>query len=140
MMGAAPCRSARRSPATRTFQPGTFWWGSHLVVENAPESPAPAHASIAAMFEQCIGCKWTLHVLAQIRGGVCRPGALARTRRGLTTKVLNERLVKLVGYGVLEKRAFAEIPPRVEYHLTPFGARFLELLDGIEDLRREFPQ
>lgn len=74
------------------------------------------------------------------RGGVCRPGALARSKRGLTTKVLNERLAKLLRYGVLEKRSFAEVPPRVEYHLTAFGARFLELLDGIEHLRREFPQ
>ena len=92
------------------------------------------------MFEECIGCKWTLHVLAQVRAGVRRPGELARSKRGLTVKVLNERLVKLVRYGVLDKRSFAEVPPRVEYHLTKFGARFVELLDGIEDLRREFPQ
>ncbi|MEZ5962787.1 MAG: helix-turn-helix domain-containing protein [Planctomycetota bacterium] len=107
----------------------------------ADGQPAPAaHDGIAAMFEECIGCKWTLHVLAQIRTGVHRPGALVRSEPGLTTKVLNERLVKLVRYGVLEKRSFAEIPPRVEYHLTAFGARFLELLDGIDDLRRQFPQ
>lgn len=90
------------------------------------------------MFENCIGCKWTLHVLGQVRRGVRRPGALERSKRGLSAKVLNERLVKLTGYGVLEKRSFAEIPPRVEYWLTPFGERFVELLDKIEDLRREY--
>ena len=66
------------------------------------------------------------------------PGALARSKRGLTAKVLNERLAKLSDYGVLEKRSFAEIPPRVEYWFTPFGERFVDLLDKIEDLRREF--
>ena len=90
------------------------------------------------MFENCIGCKWTLHVLDQIRRGVRRPGALARSKRGLTAKVLNERLAKLTNYGVLTRRAFAEIPPRVEYWLTPFGERFIALLDQIDDLRREY--
>lgn len=89
------------------------------------------------MFESCIGCKWTLHVLHEVRRGVHRPGALARSKRGLTAKVLNERLAKLTAYGVLAKRSFAEIPPRVEYRLTPFGERFLELLDRIDDLCRE---
>ena len=93
---------------------------------------------VATMFENCIGCKWTLHVLDQIRRGVKRPGALERSKRGLTAKVLNERLGKLTKYGVLTKRSFAEIPPRVEYSLTAFGERFVELLDRIEDLRREY--
>lgn len=101
--------------------------------------PPAGHPGIAAMFEECIGCKWTLHVLGQIRRGVCRPGALARSKPGLTTKVLGERLVKLLHYGVVEKHAFAEIPPRVEYRLTQFGERFLDLLDQIEQLRQAFP-
>jgi DNA-binding HxlR family transcriptional regulator len=95
-------------------------------------------ATVAHMFENCVGCKWTLHILAQIRAGVNRPGALVRSKTGLTTKVLNQRLVKLVGYGILQKKSYAEIPPRVEYDLTPFGRRFLEILDQVEDLRREF--
>jgi DNA-binding HxlR family transcriptional regulator len=106
-----------------------------VVEESAPSAP---RGDIASMFENCIGCKWTLHVLDQIRRGVRRPGALARSKRGLTAKVLNERLAKLSDYGVLEKRSFAEIPPRVEYWFTPFGERFVDLLDKIEDLRREF--
>ncbi len=106
----------------------------------AAESVVPRRVDVdvTAMFENCIGCKWTLHVLDQIRRGVRRPGALVRSKRGLTTKVLNERLAKLTRYGVLTKRAFAEIPPRVEYDLTPFGEKFVDLLDRIEDLRREF--
>jgi len=105
------------------------------VKESTARSPS---IDVTAMFESCIGCKWTLHVLDQIRRGVRRPGALARSKRGLTAKVLNERLAKLSHHGVLTKRSFAEIPPRVEYWLTPFGERFVALLDQIEDLRREF--
>lgn len=96
-----------------------------------------SNPSVTEIFEKCVGCKWTLHVLAQIRQGVCRPGQLQRTADGLTTKVLNERLVKLVGFGILEKASFPEVPPRVEYQLTRFGQRFVEILDQVERLQRE---
>jgi DNA-binding HxlR family transcriptional regulator len=87
------------------------------------------------MVEDVIGCKWTLHVLGQVRAGVCRPGQLVRTADGLTTKVLNERLAKLVRYGVLEKVSYPEVPPRVEYHLTPLGSRLNTILDAIASLQ-----
>ena len=91
--------------------------------------------SIRRIVEDVVGCKWTLHVLAQVRAGVNRPGALVRTAEGLTTKVLNERLSKLVRYGVLEKRSFPEVPPRVEYRLTALGERLNGVLDAIETLQ-----
>jgi DNA-binding HxlR family transcriptional regulator len=91
--------------------------------------------SIRAIVEDVVGCKWTLHVLAQVRAGVNRPGALVRTAEGLTTKVLNERLAKLVRYGVLEKQSFPEVPPRVEYSLTALGERLNGVLDAIAALQ-----
>jgi DNA-binding HxlR family transcriptional regulator len=42
-----------------------------------------------------------------------------------------------VRFGILDKHAFAELPPRVEYRLTPFGNKFCGVLDGIEALQRE---
>ena len=56
---------------------------------------------------------------------------------GLSKKVRNERLSKLVRFGILEKYAFAELPPRVEYRLTPFGDKFCGVLDGIAVLQHE---
>ena len=94
--------------------------------------------SVTEILENCIGCKWTMHVLWQIRSGVHRPGQLQRTADGLTTKVLNERLAKLVRLQIVERHAFAEIPPRVEYRLTEFGMRFITILDQIEELQKEF--
>ena len=92
---------------------------------------------LAEMFETCIGCKWTLLVLGHVRNGVNRPGAIERATPGLTAKVLAERLVKLVAFGILTKQSYPEIPPRVEYTLTPFGERFVAILDQIEQLRAE---
>lgn len=96
-----------------------------------------ARHDVAEMFESCVGCKWTLHILGQIRKGRTRPGQLERSAPGLTTKVLNERLRKLVRFGVLDRTVFAEVPPRTEYGLTPFGRRFVSILDDIDRLRDE---
>jgi DNA-binding HxlR family transcriptional regulator len=89
------------------------------------------------MVEDIVGCKWSLAVLGAVRGGVCRPGAMEHAIDGLSKKVLNERLAKLVRFGILDKHAYAEMPPRVEYRLTAFGDRFCGLLDGIDALQRE---
>ena len=91
--------------------------------------------TVREIFEKCVGCKWTLHVLAHIRRGIVRPGELERTADGLTTKVLNERLTKLSRFGIISREAFPEVPPRVEYRLTEFGTAFLQILDQIEDLQ-----
>jgi DNA-binding HxlR family transcriptional regulator len=86
------------------------------------------------MVEEVIGCKWSVTVLALISNGVCRPSAMQREAAGLTAKVLNERLRKLVRFGIIEREAFAEIPPRVEYRLTQFGRRFSSVLGQIAAL------
>lgn len=86
------------------------------------------------MAADIIGCKWSLTVLQLVREGVCRPGAMERSVEGLTTKVLNERLRKLVRYNIIERQAYSEIPPRVEYRLTPLGNQFVEILDSFAAL------
>lgn len=98
-----------------------------------PDSPPP----VMGMIESIVGCKWSLQVLALIRQGVIRPGAMVRACPGLTTKVLNERLRKMQRFGILRRIAYPEIPPRVEYQLTEFGQRFVAILDAIETLQRE---
>lgn len=90
------------------------------------------------MVEDIVGCKWSLSVLALVRAGVNRPGAMQREVAGLSTKVLNQRLRKLVRFGILTKKSFPEVPPRVEYRLTAFGERFSVLLDDIDRLQADF--
>jgi len=104
-------------------------------MESIGKSPS---VSVQEIFEKCLGCKWTLHVLAQIRAGVARPGELERTAPGLTTKVLNERLTKLTRLGILSKESFAEVPPKVEYKLTKFGKEFVQVIDQIDALQQRY--
>ena len=100
-------------------------------------SPSPEPISVAAMVESIVGCKWSLAVLGAVRAGVQRPGALEQSIPGLSKKVLNQRLAKLVRFGILEKQSFDELPQRVEYRLTAFGLRFSAVLDSVDALQRE---
>lgn len=93
--------------------------------------------SAAAMVEYIVGCKWSIQILTLIRQGVERPGAITRSIDGLTTKVQNDCLNKMVSFDILEKVSYPEVPPRVEYKLTDFGQRFITLLDVVAALQRE---
>jgi len=89
------------------------------------------------MVEDIVGCKWSLIVLDLVTRGVARRGAMQREVPGLTAKVLNERLRKLIRFGLIEREVFAEVPPHVEYRLTPLGRRFGDILERISALDRE---
>lgn len=95
--------------------------------------------TVAYIVEHTLGCKWMLKILRLIREGVNRPGAMTRAVDGLSTKVLNERLSELLNFGIVNKIAYPEIPPRVEYEFTEFGLRFIKILDTIDELE-EFRQ
>ena len=100
--------------------------------KKTPIRPVP----VAGMLEDIIGCKWSLRVLGLVSKGVCRPGAMQKRVPGLTAKVLNERLRKLLRFGIIERQVYAEVPPRVEYTLTAFGRRFDGVLKEIAALER----
>jgi DNA-binding HxlR family transcriptional regulator len=92
---------------------------------------------VAEAVEVVFGCKWSLRILALIRRGVCRPGAIERELAGLTTKVQNYYFRRMINLGILEKIVYPAVPPHVEYHLTNFGQRFVPILDSIEQLQLE---
>ena len=60
-----------------------------------------------------------------------------RSVEGLTTKVLNECLQRNTKFGILEPISYNEVPPRMEYKVTPFGTRFIRILDELETLQSE---
>lgn len=100
--------------------------------------PRNAAADVRRMIEDIVGCKWSVSVLGLVSSGVARPGAMQRSIEGLSPKVLNERLRKLLRYGIIEREVFAEVPPHVEYRLTKFGRRFEQLMQQIEALQASF--
>lgn len=89
------------------------------------------------MVETIYGCKWSLTVYQLLANGIKRPGEMVRSVEGLTTKVLNECLRKNVAFGIIERIAYNEIPPRVEYVVTPFGKKFVRILNDLDKLQSE---
>lgn len=94
----------------------------------------------ARMVETIYGCKWSLTVYRLLANGINRPGRMVRSVDGLTTKVLNECLRKNMQFGIIERMAYPEVPPRVEYRVTPFGLKFIRILDELEKLQADIDQ
>jgi len=94
----------------------------------------------ARMVETIYGCKWSLTVYKLLSLKINRPGEMVRNVEGLTTKVLNSCLKKNIEFGILERITYNEIPPRVEYKVTPFGEKFVRVLDQIEELQDELEE
>lgn len=87
--------------------------------------------------EDVVGCKWSVSVLQAVGAGISRPGALERHIEGISTKVLSERLRKLTSYGLVDKRVYAEVPPRAEYSLTENGKKLVGIISQIKLLDDE---
>ncbi len=73
--------------------------------------------------------KWTLVVVVQLREGTMRFNELRRNMGGVPQKSLSQTLRELERDGFVSRRAYATIPPRVEYDLTDLGQELLALAD-----------
>ena len=80
-----------------------------------------------------IGDKWTVLVVLVLLDGPRRFNDLRARVGRVAPKVLTETLRRLERDGVLTRTAFAEIPPRVVYELTPLGRSLEELIRSIAD-------
>ncbi len=89
------------------------------------------------MVETIYGCKWSLMVYQLLASGINRPGEMVSSVEGLTSKVLNECLQRNIKFGILDRVAYNEAPPRVEYKVTPFGTKFIRILGELEKLQGE---
>ena len=73
----------------------------------------------AALF--VLGGKWKPLILFHLAHGTLRYGELRRAVGGVSDKVLIQQLKELQADGIIDRRDFGEIPPKVEYSLTDFG-------------------
>ena len=88
----------------------------------------PVCPSSAMPFQ--IGDKWTAMIVLCLEGGPRRFTEIRVPLRTVTPKVLTQTLRAMERDGLLSRTAYAEIPPRVEYELTPLGRSLLELIEA----------
>jgi len=75
--------------------------------------------------------KWSVQVVLALSAGTRRYGELQRELGEITPKVLTETLRHLENDGLVERRVYAAVPPKVEYSLTALGKTFLEPIEGL---------
>jgi DNA-binding HxlR family transcriptional regulator len=75
-----------------------------------------------------IGGKWKPLILFHLAHGARRYGELRRAIGGVSDKMLIQQLKELQADGIVDRRDFREIPPKVEYSLTAFGGTLAKAL------------
>lgn len=80
-----------------------------------------------------IRSKWKAVILCHLKDGPKRYLQLQRITSGISHKVLNDTLKQLEQDGLIFKTTYAEVPPRVEFELTPLGAELSPALVILEE-------
>ena len=84
-----------------------------------------------------LGRKWVFLILRDLSEGKQRFGDLQRSL-GVSPRVLSTRLDELEEAGVLIRKCFAEVPPRVEYTLTDKGHRLIPVIDEMRRFGKQY--
>src|SRR6201989_3354814 len=75
--------------------------------------------------------KWTLRIVRDLAEGCSRFCELERSLGGISPRTLSLRLRALEEEGVVERRTYPEVPPRVEYALTEKGRALVPIIDSM---------
>ncbi len=94
--------------------------------------PEKKHGSCPiARTAELVGDMWTLLIVRDLMGGPRRFSELMASLAGISPKTLSRRLKYLEAQGLVHRQVYPEIPPRVEYTLTPKGEALLPLIESM---------
>ena len=85
-----------------------------------------------------IGGKWKLLILYLICSDVNRFGKMGMVLKDISKQMLTTQLRELEGDGIIERKIYPEIPPRVEYFLTEKGKALLPMIELMKDWGRKY--
>lgn len=80
-----------------------------------------------------ISDKWKVLILRDLLMGTKRFGELKKSLGGVSQKVLTSQLRQMEASGLLTRKVYAEVPPRVEYTLTELGYSLQPVLEAMRD-------
>lgn len=80
-----------------------------------------------------ISDKWKVLILRDLLTGTKRFGELKKSLAGISQKVLTSQLRQMEASGLITRRVYAEVPPRVEYSLTELGTSLQPVLLAMQD-------
>ena len=96
-------------------------------IEQLEEANCPVTAAV-----NVIGGKWKPPILSRLAEGTKRFGELQRLVPHITKKMLTQQLRELEGDGIIERKVFHQVPPKVEYSLSEYGESLRPVLKAME--------
>ena len=93
-------------------------------VKKAPDYHCPVEATL-----DVIGGKWKAVILFWLRDDVCRFGELRRKIPDISERMLTQQLRELEDHGIVRRKVYPVVPPKVEYSLTAYGRTLRPITD-----------
>ncbi|MCX8642657.1 helix-turn-helix transcriptional regulator [Gilliamella sp. B3791] len=97
-----------------------------LTIDNLP--PCPVETTLMLM-----GDKWKVLIIRDLLTGTKRFGELKKSLNGISQKVLTQHLRAMEKSGLIHRKVYAEVPPKVEYTLTEVGQSLKQVHDAMLD-------
>jgi DNA-binding HxlR family transcriptional regulator len=82
---------------------------------------------------EVIGGRWKVLIIRELMGSVKRFGELQRALPGITQKMLTQQLREMEDDGIIHREVYPQIPPKVEYSLTPLGESLQPILNAMHE-------
>jgi DNA-binding HxlR family transcriptional regulator len=86
------------------------------------------------------GDRWTLLIVRDLLTGTKRFGELRKSLAGISQKVLTQHLRTMEEYGLVNRKVYAEVPPKVEYSLTVLGESLKPIHDALWKWGEEYKE
>ncbi|MDQ1276615.1 MAG: hypothetical protein QG610_2193 [Euryarchaeota archaeon] len=90
-------------------------------------------------YVEVFGSKWNLLIISHLRENTLRYTELQKRMYGINAKTITTHLRKLEEYAIIERKIYAEVPPRVEYSLTERGKALLPVLKAMSEWSKKNP-
>ena len=114
----------------------------HTVKNEALAADAPFTEGSCSVTRavRVIGGKWKLFIIYHLMDGTRRFGELQRLLPGITQQMLTAQLRELEADGLVLRKVFAQVPPKVEYSLTPVGKALEAVTRELANWGERIPQ
>jgi DNA-binding HxlR family transcriptional regulator len=87
-----------------------------------------------------IGGLWKVLILRELMTETKRFSQLHRALAGVTHRTLTQQLRELEAHRIVRRKVYRQVPPKVEYSLTPLGESLKPILDAMHQWGEEYPQ
>lgn len=88
--------------------------------------------------QKILSGKWTILILHLLEGKAVRFNELQRELGTITQATLKKQLKQLEKDGLINRKVYAQIPPKVEYSLTEIGQKFHNVLNELENWGNDY--